>query len=472
MKNKRTIWLNGIIQCTFLIVLVTLNEPVSAQTTVPETKAAFLREIYNQALSDGRCYPWLKDLCFEVGHRLSGSPGAEKAVQWSKATLDTLGLDSVWLQPVMVPHWVRGAAEQVTASGKSTQLQLKALALGGSVGTGGKAISAEIIEIKSWDQLDQLNERGVRGKIVFYNRPMEPTHLRTFEAYGGAVDQRVHGPSRAAKYGAVAVLVRSMGLRIDDFPHTGSLRYDSTYTLIPAVAISTQGAEELSALVRKDEKVTVSINLSCQTLPDVLSYNVIGEIRGSVYPDQVILVGGHLDSWDVGHGAHDDGAGCTQSMDVLRYFRQMDYRPRHTIRCVLFMNEENGLRGGREYASEAERKGEYHLCAIESDAGGFTPRGFSFDGDDEVIQTFFDKVFEFQDLLEPYGLKLQRGGSGADISPLKGQKGLLSGYVPDSQRYFDYHHTAADIFEAVNQRELELGAASMAALVYLLDREF
>jgi hypothetical protein len=462
-------------QNAFLIVLATLNFafPVAGQNSGQAGDAAFIRKIYDQALRDSRCYPWLEDLCLNVGHRLSGSPGAEKAVQWSEAVLDTLGLDSVWLQPVMVPHWVRGAAEQVTASTgkKGENLQLNALALGGSVGTGGKAVRGEVVEITSWEALDALNERGIRGKIVFYNRPMDPTKLHTFEAYGGAVDQRAHGPSRAAKYGAVGVLVRSMGLRLDDFPHTGSLRYDSTYTLIPAAAISTLGAEQLSALLRNSTTpVTASMQLNCQTLPDVLSYNVIGEIRGTEFPDRVILVGGHLDSWDVGHGAHDDGAGCTQSMDVLRYFRQMNYSPRHTIRCVLFMNEENGLRGGHEYAREAERKGEFHVCAIESDAGGFTPRGFSFDGDEAVINPFFEKVSEFEELLEPYGLQLKRGGSGADIGPLKGQKGLLSGYRPDSQRYFDYHHTAADVFDAVNKRELELGAASMAALVYLLDK--
>ncbi|MCB0533642.1 MAG: M20/M25/M40 family metallo-hydrolase [Lewinellaceae bacterium] len=459
----------------FLIVLATLNSavPLAGQNSEKAPDAAFIRKVYDQALQDGRCYPWLKDLCLNIGHRLSGSPSAEKAVQWSEAVLDTLGLDSVWLQPVMVPHWVRGAAEQVTVrtGKKGESLQLKALALGGSVGTGGKAISGEIVEITSWEALDALNERGIRGKIVFYNRPMDPTKIHTFEAYGGAVDQRAHGASRAAKYGAVGVLVRSMSLRLDDFPHTGSLRYDSTYTLIPAAAISTLGAEQLSGLIHSSSTpVTASIQLNCQTQPDVQSYNVIGEIRGSEFPDRVILVGGHLDSWDVGHGAHDDGAGCAQSMDVLRYLRQLNYSPRHTIRCVLFMNEENGLRGGHEYAEEAERKGEFHLCAIESDAGGFTPRGFSFDGDDAVINPFFEKVSEFQELLEPYGLELKRGGSGADIGPLKGQKGLLSGYRPDSQRYFDYHHTAADVFDAVNKRELELGAASMTALVYLLDK--
>lgn len=469
------IWSNfkNICSAVFLlIVFVTLNNGLKAQSPGQQADAAFIRKIYDQALTDGRCYPWLRDLCLGIGHRLSGSAGAEKAVNWTRSVLDTLGLDSVWLQPVMVPHWERGAAEQVqvTGSKKYGTFKLNALALGGSVGTNGKNISGEVIEVKNWEELDAYGERGTRGKIVFYNRPMDPTRIRTFEAYGSAVDQRSSGAVRAAKYGAVGVLVRSMNLRLDDYPHTGAMRYDSSYTLIPAVAISTNDAEKLSALLRDESKATVSMRLDCRTLPDVLSYNVIGEIRGSEKPNDIIVVGGHLDSWDVGHGAHDDGAGCTQSMDVLRYFRRMGYRPRHTIRCVLFMNEENGLRGGREYAREAERKGEFHLCAIESDAGGFTPRGFSFDADDAVIGKFFEKVSEFQHLLTPYGLTLTRGGSGADIGPLKGQKGLLGGYNPDSQRYFDYHHAATDLFDAVNKRELELGAASMATLVYLLDK--
>ena len=472
MKNIWTLSITTFYVPFFLIVFGTLSWKMSAQATDRQADAAFIRKIYDQALTDGRCYPWLKDLCLGVGHRLSGSPGAEKAVQWTKSALDTLGLDSVWLQPVTVPHWVRGKAEQVSvvASKKYGAFALPALALGGSVGTGAKAIKAPVVEVNSWEALDSLNERGIRGKIVFYNRPMDPTKIRTFDAYGGAVDQRSIGAIRAAKYGAVGVLVRSMNLRLDDFPHTGAMRYDSAYTLIPAVAISTNAAEKLSNLLALEKDITVSMQLDCQTLPDVLSYNVIGEIRGSEQPDNIILVGGHLDSWDVGHGAHDDGAGCVQSMDVLRYFLRLGYRPRHTIRCVLFMNEENGLRGGREYAREADRKEEYHLCAIESDAGGFTPRGFTFDGDEAVVGKLFEKVSEFQDLLSPYNLTLSRGGGGADIGPLKAQQGLLSGYSPDSQRYFDFHHAATDVFDAVNQRELELGAASMATLVYLLDK--
>jgi carboxypeptidase Q len=261
-----------------------------------------------------------------------------------------------------------------------------------------------------------------------------------------------------------------MGLRLDDFPHTGTMIYDSAQAKIPAAAISTLAADKLSKLLKDEGGTNVYMKMSCETLPDVLSYNVIGEIRGSENPKEVILVGGHLDSWDVGHGSHDDGAGVVQCMDVLRLLKQIGYKPRHTIRCVLFMNEENGLRGGKAYAQEAERKGEYPLCSIESDAGGFTPRAFSFEGDESVFGAFFEKVKLVEPLFEGYGLKFVKGGSGADISPLKGMKGLLSGYSPDSQRYFDYHHTADDTFDKVNKRELELGAASMAALVYLIDK--
>lgn len=484
MKNFLPKSLLALLRPLALIVFFTPHQNVFAQApasappdnqvaVTAEADADFVRKIYNQSLRDSRCYAWLEHLSLNIGHRLSGSAGAEKAVDWTRVTLDTLGLDSVWLQPCMVPHWERGAAEKVTVAStpQRKKLDLDALALGGSVGTPKTGITAQVVEIKTWDELERLGSAGnLRGKIVFYNRPMDPTKIRTFEAYGGAVDQRVSGPSRAAKHGAVGALVRSMGFRLDDYPHTGTTRYDSAYALIPAAAISTNSAERLSQLLQQEGKATVTMTLNCQTFPDVQSYNVIGEIRGSEHPDKVLLVGGHLDSWDVGHGAHDDGAGCVQSMDVLRYLRRLGYKPRHTVRCVLFMNEENGLRGGQKYAAEAQRKGEHHVLAIESDAGGFTPRGFTFDGDPAVFGAFFEKISALQHVFEPYGLTLSKGGGGADIGPLKSMKGLLSGYSPDSQRYFDYHHTAADTFDAVNKRELELGAASMAALIYLVDK--
>jgi hypothetical protein len=435
--------------------------------------APFVRSVFEHALLDSRSYPWLESLCYSVGHRLSGSAGAEKAVRWAKSVMDTMGLDSVWLQPVMVPHWERGAPELVRLNRRGGPINLPALALGGSVPTPEKGIQADVVEVRSWDSLDILGQAGVlRGKIVFFNRPMASTHIHTFRAYGGAVDQRVQGPSRAAQYGAVAVLVRSMGFKIDDFPHTGTLVYDSAHAFIPAAAISTRAAEQLQEVLRMEGRASVFIKLNCRTLPDVLSYNVIGEIRGAERPEEIIVVGGHLDSWDVGHGAHDDGAGCVQSMDVLHLLKHQGYTPRRTIRCVLFMNEENGLRGGLEYARVASQFMEEHVFALESDAGGFAPRGFSFDAVPDALDARFQRAKSFAHLLEPYGVhEWTTGGSGADIGPLKPLGGLLCGYRPDSQRYFDYHHSAADVFEAVNKRELELGAAAMTALVYLMDQE-
>lgn len=460
----------------YFFLLLVCVVPASAQSAFPEPESdeaiRMTGLLFTDELANGQSYNWLEHLCLRIGHRLSGSTGAEKAVAWTQSVLDTLGLDSVWLQPVMVPRWERGAPELVRLVRRTGELNLRALALGGSVATPAGGIRAEVVEVVRWTQLDSLGEAGrLKDKIVFFNRAMECTHVRTFEAYGGAVDQRVQGASRAAKYGAVAVLVRSMGLRIDDYPHTGTLHYDSTYNLIPAAAISTRAAEQLHEVLQLEGKASVFMKLNCRTLPDAPSFNVIGEIRGSERPQEIILVGGHLDSWDVGHGAHDDGAGCVQSMEVLRLLKRAGYQPKRTVRCVLFMNEENGLRGGKTYAQEAARKGEFHALAIESDAGGFTPRGFTFDAETAVLSEQFERVKRFAPFLEPYGLHdWTMGGSGADIGPLKAQGGLLCGYRPDSQRYFDYHHTAADVLEAVNPRELELGAAAMAALVYLFDR--
>lgn len=433
--------------------------------------AFFIRSIYDKALTECESYPWLEFLCTRIGSRLAGSPPAAAAVEFTKQMLDTLGLDSVWLQPCMVPHWVRGEKEQVRiiSSRKLGDMDLKALALGNSVGTGKAGIVAEVVEVQSLDEVEKLGKEALNGKIVFYNRPMDPTQINTFNAYGGAVDQRGSGASRAAKQGAIGVLVRSMTTRLDDVPHTGSLRYEDGITPIPAVAISTNDAEVLSALL-KEESVRVYIRTTCERYPDKLSYNVIGEIRGSEKPKEIIAVGGHLDSWDVGQGAHDDGAGCVQSMGVVQLFKRLNYKPKRTIRCVLFMNEENGLAGGRAYAAEAARKKETHIAAMESDRGGFTPRGFGCDAETAIFEKKFKKVASWLPLIEPYGLNLHPGSGGADISPLKSQQVMLFEFEPDSQRYFDYHHTNIDLFEAVDKRELEMGTAAMTTLIFLLDK--
>ncbi len=427
--------------------------------------ALFIKDIYNQILTDGDCYDWLSRLSTEYGGRLAGSANADRAVIFTKSILDTLGLDKVYLQECSVPHWERGAKEEVKAFFLNGQLRpLQATALGNS--TGGKA-KAEVIEVFSLEEVEKLGREKIEGKIVFYNRPMDPTQIRTFNAYGGAVDQRGRGPAMASRFGAVGTVVRSMTTKTDMIPHTGVTIFDEDKP-IPAVAISTMDADWLSAQM-KTGAVEISLETHSQLLPDRTSHNVIGEIKGSTNPEKIILVGGHLDSWDIGGGAHDDGSGCVHAMQVLRTMKKLNYQPKHTIRCVLFMNEENGLGGGLAYADASNENGEYHMAALESDAGGFTPRGFSVDAENDIFAERFKKMTDWLPLLEPYGLSLSKGGSGADINPLKSQRGMLIGFRPDSQRYFDYHHTKEDTIDAVNQRELELGAASITALIYLID---
>jgi hypothetical protein len=427
-----------------------------------------IRQIYNAELTQGQCYPMLEYLTTRIGARLSGSPGAAAAVEWTRHEMDNFA-DSVRLQPVMVPHWIRGQKEigRVLNAKKRGVVDFNVCALGMSVGTGPEGVTANVVEVKSFDELKQLGEKKVKGKIVFFNRPMDPTRVNTFEAYGGAVEQRALGPSEAAKYGALAVIVRSMGVNPEDYPHTGGLRYTPNIVKLPAVAISTRHADALSKLLKEEKDLQFYMETHCETLADAPSFNVIGEIKGSEYPDEIIVVGGHLDSWDLAQGAHDDGAGCVQSMEVLRLFKMMGYKPKRTIRAVMFMNEENGLRGGIEYARQAELRKEKHIAAIESDEGGFTPRGFTMTADEKVVST----IKSWKPLLEPYGLTdIGRSGGGADIGPLQPQGVPIIGFLPDSQRYFDYHHTPEDTFDKVSKRELELGAASMAALVYLIDQ--
>ena len=447
----------------FLILLSTI-------TLQAQTDAEQIKTIFDNALKDGKSYQWLDYLSNKIGGRLSGSANAERAVNWTKEELEEVGLDKVWLQPVMVPKWVRGAPEYAfieSAPGETVTVNI--CALGGSVATSPLGLKAQVVEVLGIEELKALGREKVEGKIVFFNRPMDETHINTFQSYGGCVDQRYAGAMEAGKLGASGVIVRSMNLRLDDYPHTGSMTYGDlpNEQRIPSAAISTNDAETLSAMLKLDNSIKFYFKQNCKQYKDVQSHNVIGEIRGSEFPNEIIVVGGHLDSWDLGDGSHDDGAGCVQSMDVLRLLKNSGIRPKRTIRVVLFMNEENGLRGGRKYAEVAERKGENHIFALESDSGGFTPRGFSFDCSDSNFQ----QIKSWEPLFKPYLIHyFEKGGSGADIGPLKGENNILAGLRPDSQRYFDHHHAASDTFDAVNKRELELGAATMTALVYLIDK--
>jgi len=439
---------------------------------INQQDSMMIKQLFNTSLNDGQSYQWLDYLSNNIGSRLSGSLGAELAVDYTKEQMIDLDLDNVWLQPVMVPKWTRGAKEYAyieTAPGVTSIANI--CALGGSVPTPYGGLKAKVVEVKSFEELKELGREKIQGNIVFYNRPMQDDLIQTMRAYGGAVGQRYSGASEAAKYGAVGVVVRSMSLSQDDFPHTGAMSYGDTPKdlRVPACAISTNGANYLSATLKLQPNLLFYFNQNCKSHPDVQSYNVIGEIRGSESPNNFIVVGGHLDSWDLGDGSHDDGAGCVQSLEVLRLLKKVGYQPKHTIRAVMFMNEENGLRGGNKYAEEAKRKEEFHVFALESDAGGFTPRGFSFDTNEDNFQ----QIKNWENLFYPYLVnRFVRGGSGADIGPLKNQGiiSVLAGLSPDSQRYFDYHHAANDTFDKVNKRELELGAAAMTGIIYLMDK--
>ena len=427
-----------------------------------------IKSLFNSVLKDGKSYEWLRDLTQNIGGRLSGSPEAAKAVVWGEKLMNTIGLDSVWLQPVMVPHWIRGVKEIARYTTNGIQKNVPICALGFSVATPKTGVLAEVIEVKSLEEAQALGEK-MKGKIVFFNRSFDNTLINTFSAYGGCVDQRVQGAAICGAFGAKGVIVRSMTNSVDDFPHTGTMTYNDLpqEQYIPAAAISSKAANILSADLKKNPTLKFYFKQDCKTLQDAPSFNVVGEIRGIETPENIFVVGGHLDSWDLGEGAHDDGTGIVQSLEVAYLFKKNNIRPKNTIRIVFFMNEENGTRGAKKYAELAKLNKENHIGGLESDAGGHTPRGFSIQANASNTKL----LQSWKKLLSPYGLHdLKAGGSGADIAPLKGEDVTLVGYRPDSQRYFDYHHTSRDTFDKVNKRELELGSASMASIVYLMDK--
>ena len=441
------------------------NNKLSSEEKIDSTN---IKTLFNSALTDGKSYEWLRDLTSNIGSRLSGSEGAAKSVIWGENLMKEVGLDSVLLQPVMVPHWVRGEKEIATYTTNGVQKNVPICALGFSVATPKSGVLAQVIEVKSLEEAKALGAK-MEGKIVFFNRPFDDTLLNTFRAYGGCVDQRVNGAAICGEFGAKGVIVRSMTNSIDDYPHTGTMSYGDLpqEKHIPTAAISSRAANVLSADLKENSTLKFYFKQSCETLPDAPSFNVVGEIKGSETPENIMVVGGHLDSWDLGDGAHDDGTGIVQSLEVAYLFKKNNIKPKNTLRVIFFMNEENGTRGAKKYAELAKLNKENHIGGLESDAGGHTPRGFSIDANSsntELLQSW-------KKLLSPYGLHdLDKGGSGADIGPLKDENVTLVGYRPDSQRYFDYHHTSIDTFDKVNKRELELGSASMASILYLMDK--
>ena len=428
-----------------------------------------IKKMSDEIMTNGKAYDLLRQLTKQIGGRLAGSPQQQNAVIWGKRNMESFAPDKVFMQPCKTPNWQRGGkdfASVVSVNGKAMNRPLAALALGNSLGSKG-LIEAELLAVADFDELEK-RKAEVKGKIVYYHSMFDPTIVQTFGAYGKAGVYRSTGASRAAMYGAVGVMLHSLSSAPDNAPHTGGMKYDEAYPKIPAVALGPNDAKELYANAKKGT-IRVQMQTYGYFLPDADENNVVAEIKGSTFPNEIITIGGHLDSWDVNEGAHDDGAGIVQTMEILRTMKALNYQPKRTIRFVLFANEENGMRGGNKYAELAKQNNEQHVFALESDAGGFTPRAI---GISATSPEQFKKMQQWASLLKPYGTEITAGGGGADIGPLKNVNAsiVLAGLVPDSQRYFDLHHAKTDVFENVNKRELLLGAVNMAAIIYLVDQ--
>src|SRR5512140_3650608 len=430
---------------------------------------AVIERLLAVGLKNTTAHTLLSELTTIAPHRLAGSAGARVAVDLTMKMMDSLGFQDVHAETVMVPHWVRGQRETavILERGKSKGRAVAVCALGGSSATPRSGITAEVIEVRSFDELAQLR-RAARGKIVFFNRPMDPTRLHPFEAYGGAVDQRGGGAVHAAEVGAVAALVRSVTLAHDRVPHTGFMGYKDSVARVPAAAISTIDADTLSRALQRNPHLKLRLTLDCQRLPDVPSANVVGQVTGSEKPEEVVLVSGHLDCWDKGQGAHDDGSGCMQAIEAVRLLKEIGVHPKRTIRAVMFMNEESGTQGGKGYVVAHRRAGERHIAAMESDRGGFAPLGFTVQGDSALVRS----VQRWQPLFGQIGTeRIRKGSGGVDISPLVATGVPGFGLDVEDFRYFDYHHSDNDTIDKVHPRELEMGAIVEALLCYLIAEE-
>ena len=426
------------------------------------------KNISSEILVNGTAYESLRDLTQNIGHRLSGSAAYEKATDWAVQKLKEAGADKVWKEEVMVPVWERGKESLQIKEGNGKWKSLKMLSLGNSEGSKGKDVEAEIVFVKNKEDFDKLPDAAIKGKIIFFNYAFNQQFISTGQAYGDAGKYRRSAASWAGKRGAKAVIIRSLSSAYDDVPHTGAMRYDADdMAKIPAVAIGPKSADELEKTL-KTQKVIAKLNSNATMKGEKLSHTVIGEITGN-RDQSVIVVGGHLDSWDVGEGAQDDGAGIVQSIEVLRTFKKLGIKNNHTIRVVCFANEENGVKGGNQYAENIKKNNEKHLFAIESDGGGFTPRGFGLVMSPEKRK----QVQSWRNLFLPYGVhNFELEYAGTDIEPMEPLGVPLAELSPDSQRYFDIHHSEEDTFDKVNRRELLLGAAVMGQLIYMVDKNW
>ncbi len=444
----------------YLLLLLSLCNQSFAQNSDEDV----IRDIFDNVLLSDAAYNNLDYLCEYAPGRLLGSQEAVIAVDYMKKYFENIGADSVFLQEFTTPAWKCNGTEVSFFVGEK-EIQLRADALGPSPSTPTEGILADIIEVHSLDEVKALGAEKVQGKIIFYNRPVNMKLVNTFSVYSSAIDQRYYGPKVAAELGAVGVLVRSVGTRIDTFPHTGATGFKDIR--IPCAAISTVDANILSAAIIDENGIKVKMKIDTEYFEEINTYNLIADIKGSEFPDEYIIVAGHIDSWFNSPGAHDDGVGCVQSADVLRIFRELGLNNRRSIRAIMYMDEELFQSGGNAYADYSEQNNIINYFALEADAGGFTPEGFSVDATDSIVSL----ISEYRSLLEPYGINyIKKGGSGVDIGPLKKYGVPLMGYRTDPQRYMDIHHSAYDTFDKVHIRELQLGAGNMAAIIYLIDK--
>jgi carboxypeptidase Q len=434
-----------------------------------EADTSFIQKIATSVLTKGAAYENLRHLSKKIGQRLSGNAAMYKAEDWAAALLKSYGADTVIKQACKIPNWKRGAKETCTIYYKGKAAKLNVTALGNSIG--GKAIGKKIIMLNNETDIAK-NEKSIKGNIVFLTKRFEDSLVSTFEAYGKTGGIRRAGTQLAAQYGAAGLMIRSLShSAADNHPHTGSTQTDSAKTPLPAVALGLRDADMLEQLLHNGTTITASLQTNCFFRPDTIAHNIIGVIYGKENPNQIITVGGHLDSWDLGEGAHDDGAGVVHSIEVLRQFKQLGYAPKNTIHIVLFANEENGLRGGQAYAdnfNSITNANAKPVFALESDAGGFTPRSIGVLLNDMQLYAHYKNLSGY---LKKYGVyDINANGGGADIGPLRRKFGtILSGFQPDGQRYFDVHHAASDVFENVHKRELLLGALNITAFIYLVD---
>jgi carboxypeptidase Q len=430
--------------------------PLPPPTVSIDNYRATAGRIIGASLVSNHAYARLSHLTDHIGHRLSGSQALERAIEWALAEMKRDGLDNVRREKVMVPHWVRG--EETLEITAPRAMKLTMLGLGNSVGTPAEGITADAVVVRNFAELDALGDR-VRGKIVVYNAP--------FTNYGATVQYRSSGPSRAARYGAVATLVRSVTPVSLQSPHTGGLNYDQQQPKIPAAAISIEAAELLQRMHDRGERTTLRLKMDAKFLPDAESANVIAELRGSEKPDEVVLIGGHFDSWDVGQGAHDDGGGCIIAWEAVRLLKELGFKPRRTIRVVLYTNEENGLRGGNAYRDAHRAEIAKHIFAIESDSGTYRPEGLGLAA--TAPPQVRSNLREIAKLLSGIGADgIAASGGGADIGPIMREGVPGASLDVEGSHYFDIHHTASDTLDKIDPRDLQLCVATMAVFAYTI----